>query len=98
MHKLTIAEAAERLGVSSAAISIWESGKKSPTLGNLIGMAELYGVTTDCLLGRSNEPQDHHEKAKRCCPGHWLRHRNDHNEVVRKWLHDLWPGLFSADD
>lgn len=57
MHKLTIAEAVERLGVSSAALSTWESGKKSPTLGNLIGMAELYGVTTDCLLGRSNEPQ-----------------------------------------
>ena len=57
MHKLTIAEAAERLGVSSAALSTWESGKKSPTLDNLIGMAELYGVTTDYLLGRTNEPQ-----------------------------------------
>ena len=56
MHKLTIADAAERLGVSSAALSTWESGKKSPTLDNLIGMAELYGVTTDYLLGRSNEP------------------------------------------
>lgn len=57
MHKLTIAEAAERLGVSSAALSTWESEKKSPTLDNLIGMAELYGVTTDYLLGRTNEPQ-----------------------------------------
>lgn len=57
MHKLTIAEAADRLGVSSAALSTWESGKKSPTLDNLIGMAELYGVTTDYLLGRTNEPQ-----------------------------------------
>ena len=57
MHKLTIAEAADRLGVSSAALSTWESEKKSPTLDNLIGMAEFYGVTTDYLLGRANEPQ-----------------------------------------
>lgn len=57
MYKLTIAEAADQLGVSSAALSTWESGKKSPTLDNLIGMAELYGVTTDYLLGRTNEPQ-----------------------------------------
>ena len=57
MYKLTIAEAADRLGVSSAALSTWESGKKSPTLDNLIGMAELYGVTTDYLLGRTNESQ-----------------------------------------
>lgn len=57
MHKLTIAEAAERLGVSQAALSTWESGRKSPTIENLIGMAELYGVTTDYMLGRSKEPQ-----------------------------------------
>ena len=51
MHKLTIAEAAEQHGVSSAALSTWESGKKSPTLGNLIGMAELYRTqgTVPCV-------------------------------------------------
>ena len=59
MNKLTAAEAASRLGVSQAALSSWESGNKSPTVENLIGMAELYGVTTDYLLGRTNEPQGH---------------------------------------
>ena len=57
MSKLTAVEAAERLGVSQAALSSWESGRKSPTIENLIGMADIYGVTTDYLLGRSNEPQ-----------------------------------------
>lgn len=57
MIKLTAVEAAKRLGVSQAALSTWESGRKSPTIENLIGMAELYGVTTDYLLGRSKEPQ-----------------------------------------
>ena len=74
MHKLTIAEAAERLGVSSAALSTWESGKKSPTLDNLIGMAELYGVTTDYLLGRSNEP--HGNSGTRALAPEELRIRN----------------------
>lgn len=57
MYKMTIVEAADRLGVSTAALSNWEKGKKSPTVDNLIGMAELYGVTTDYLLGRTNEPK-----------------------------------------
>lgn len=57
MKKLTAVESAERLGVTKAALSAWESGKKSPTVENLIGMAELYGVTTDYLLGRASEPQ-----------------------------------------
>ena len=74
MHKLTIAEAAERLGVSSAALSTWESGKKSPTLDNLIGMAELYGVTTDYLLGRTNEP--HGNSGTRALSPEELRIRN----------------------
>ena len=74
MHKLTIAEAAEKLGVSSAALSTWESEKKSPTLDNLIGMAELYGVTTDYLLGRSNEP--HGNSGTRALAPEELRIRN----------------------
>lgn len=57
MRKLTAVEASEKLGVSQPALSAWESGRKSPTVENLIGMAELYGVTTDYLLGRSNEPK-----------------------------------------
>ena len=74
MHKLTIAEAADRLCVSSAALSTWESGKKSPTLDNLIGMAELYGVTTDYLLGRFNEP--HGNSGTRALAPEELRIRN----------------------
>ena len=74
MHKLTIAEAAERLCVSSAALSTWESEKKSPTLDNLIGMAKLYGVTTDYLLGRSNEP--HGNSGTRALAPEELRIRN----------------------
>lgn len=53
MNKLKLTEAAEKLGVSQPTLSSWESGRKSPTLDSLENMANLYGVTTDFLLGRT---------------------------------------------
>ncbi|MDO5548651.1 MAG: helix-turn-helix transcriptional regulator [Eubacteriales bacterium] len=43
-------EIAERLGVSRQAVSKWESGQGKPEIGNVIKLAEIYGVTTDYLL------------------------------------------------
>lgn len=43
--------AAISLGVKPPSMSGWESGDTKPTLENLKGMAELYGVTVDYLLG-----------------------------------------------
>ena len=74
LKHFTAVEAAERLGVTKAALSAWESGKKSPTVENLIGMAELYGVTTDYLLGRAAEPQSN--PGKRALTAEELRVRN----------------------
>lgn len=45
-------EAAMNLGVSVQTISYWEAEKKLPTADKLCGIADLYGVTTDELLGR----------------------------------------------
>lgn len=57
MKKLKVIEAAALLGVSQPTLSAWEGGRKSPTIDNLLAMAELYGVTTDYLLGRTEAPQ-----------------------------------------
>ena len=54
LNKLKLIEAADLLGVSQPTLSAWEGGRKSPSLGSLEKMAELYGVSTDFLLGRSN--------------------------------------------
>ena len=54
MNHLKLNEAADKLGVSQPTLSSWESGRKTPTVDNLIKMADLYGVTTDFLLGRNN--------------------------------------------
>ena len=57
MNKLKATEVAERLGVSQPTLSAWEGERKSPGLGNLENMADLYGVTTDFLLGRTDHLQ-----------------------------------------
>ncbi len=53
MNNLKLTVTAEKLGVSQPTLSAWENGNKSPTLDNLEKMADMYGVTTDFLLGRS---------------------------------------------
>lgn len=47
---LTIAEAARRLSITSAAICQWESGKTFPDAKRLMEIAKVYGVTVDELL------------------------------------------------
>jgi transcriptional regulator with XRE-family HTH domain len=45
------------LGVKPPSVSDWESGKTNPSMENLKLLAELYGVTTDYLLGREEAQQ-----------------------------------------
>ena len=41
---------AERLGVTRQSVSKWESGASVPDLDKIIGLSELFGVTTDYLI------------------------------------------------
>lgn len=50
---MTAIEAAIKLEVSQPTISGWEAGRKTPSVEGLERMADLYQVTTDYLLGRS---------------------------------------------
>ena len=54
INKLKVIEAA-RLGISQPTLSAWEGERKSPSLDNLENMADLYGVSTDYLLGCSEQ-------------------------------------------
>lgn len=51
-NKMTMVEAGEKLGVAQPTLSAWETQRKSPSVDALERMADLYGVTTDYLLGR----------------------------------------------
>lgn len=52
LNKLKLIEAAKLLGVSQPTLSAWEGERKSPSIDALEKMADLYGVSTDYLLGR----------------------------------------------
>ena len=47
---LTMRQAADRLGISAAAVAQWESGATSPRAKYLLALAALYGVSVDELL------------------------------------------------
>ncbi len=42
---------AERLGVTKSAVNAWEMGTNSPSLSYIIRLAQIFGVSTDYLLG-----------------------------------------------
>ena len=52
---LTTVQLAQKMGVTQAAVSHWDAGKKVPVTETLCKLADLYGVTIDYLLGRSND-------------------------------------------
>lgn len=45
-------ELAEKCGVSRQAVTKWETSESTPSLDNIILLADLFGITTDELLGR----------------------------------------------
>lgn len=47
---LTQEEVARRLGITTAAVSLWETGKTKPRADALIALAKLYGCTVDDIL------------------------------------------------
>lgn len=51
---ISITELANRMGVSQAAASNWDLGKKVPATETLCKLADFYNVSIDYLLGRSD--------------------------------------------
>ena len=56
---LTQEEVARRLGVTRSVIARYESGLNDPSTEKLTMLAEMYGVSVDYLLGRTNDPHLH---------------------------------------
>ena len=54
-QKLMVKDAAAQLEVSPSTLGAWEAERKSPSIESLEAMAELYQVSTDYLLGRSEQ-------------------------------------------
>lgn len=45
-------ETARRLKISPSVVSGYESGEKSPSLEVLVALSDIYGCTTDYILGK----------------------------------------------
>ncbi len=67
--KLTQAELGKIINVTKVSISGYESGGRTPDTDNLKRLADYFGVTSDYLLGRSDDPEltekDEKDVAKR---------------------------------
>lgn len=55
--KLTQAELGKIINVTKVSISGYESGDRTPDTDNLRRLADYFGVTSDYLLGRSDNPE-----------------------------------------
>lgn len=49
-------EIAECLGVLPRTLRLYESGEHDPNIERINKLADLFGVSTDYLLGRSDDP------------------------------------------
>ena len=61
--KLSRDDLAKLLGISYSTVSKYESGTREPDFDTLERMANIFSVTTDYLLGRSNDPKLTEEEA-----------------------------------
>ena len=58
---LTQDQLAERLGVTAQAVSKWENDQSCPDIATLPKLAEIFGITTDELLGHESKAQAVHQ-------------------------------------
>jgi transcriptional regulator with XRE-family HTH domain len=54
--KLTQDDIAGKIGVSKKQVSAWETGSAEPRTDSLIALARLFSVSTDYLLGVTDDP------------------------------------------
>lgn len=55
-EKMYQAELADKLNLAPSTISMYERGDRDPDTSTLAKIAEIFNVTTDYLLGRTNSP------------------------------------------
>lgn len=53
-HKMTQAELAGRMGLTSPSVAKWENGKSNPTAENLKRLADIFDCSIDTILGRDS--------------------------------------------
>lgn len=93
--KLTQEELGKIIHVTKVSISGYESGDRTPDSENLVRLADYFEVTTDYLLGRSNNPnmtEDEEFEAFANDPDleRWYRELPENEEEDLKKLRQMW--------
>ncbi len=57
-QNMTQEQLAEKLGVSRQAVSRWESGDSTPDMNNLLGLCDLFDVSSDYLIHDDYQSDD----------------------------------------
>lgn len=85
-HRLTQESVAEHLGITQPAYSDYERGKKVPPLERLMGLAQLYGLPLEHLIGLMPKP-----KQPDPLPGAAALHEHGHlnGQLLATALHAL---------
>ena len=59
LHKFTQKQVSDHLQIAERSYQSIEYGKSKPTIENLIKLADYFDVSTDYLLGRTDNPNSH---------------------------------------
>lgn len=58
-NQLSQTQVAHKIHVSPAMVSSYEKGEKSPSLGSLIALADIFHTSADYILGRTNSSRSY---------------------------------------
>ena len=90
-HKFSQKELGDHLGIGVSSISLWEQGKRQPSLDNIISIAKLFGVSTDyILLGESEKKEVTRSEAE------FLELYNQLSDVQKSEIKGIVHGLLMA--
>lgn len=84
-HGWSQRELARRCGVSDAQINKYESGQTDPSSTYLKLIAEQLNVSTDYLLGVTDDPQGHYGDGQLS---------DDEHAMLQIYRREGWPGVF----
>ena len=87
---LTQDQLAEKLGVTAQAVSKWENDQSCPDITMLPKLADLFGVSTDQLLGREPEAPVHEAEVVDGAPEQWNHWNGVRNVQVSREKTSLW--------
>ncbi|WP_424475353.1 helix-turn-helix domain-containing protein [Oceanobacillus kimchii] len=102
MNKLSREQLANKLGVSYSTISKYESGSREPDFDTLQEISNIFDVTTDYLLGKSDQPHLSEQEAFEAFINdpdleRWYKELPKSKEEDLRRLRKIWEA-FKEDD